>query len=144
MSKKKKKDKHKENDYNQYDNMQYGYNPHMHPYNYNQGYHPNMQPNMQPQPNMQQGNMYGQNFNQNPQTPQGQADLSTLMGLLNNIDSNQLMNMLSQINSNQNENGNYNVDQAFNLINSLKPFMPPERISMIEGVLKNFNSNNKK
>lgn len=135
MSKKKKKDKHKDNDYYQYGNIHPGYNSNMYPPNFNQGYNGGYPPNIQ----------NGQNFN-NASQPQNQTDLNTLLNLLGNIDSNQLINMLSQMNNtqqNSSNNGLPNMDQAYNLLNSLKPFMPPERITMLENTLKSLNSNKK-
>lgn len=149
MSKKSKKDKDKSKDYYQEQNHNGYYNPNMqNPY-----YNPNMQ-NMNYNSNMQnpyynQGynGAYSQGYNQNyNQNPGGQTDLSSLMNLLNNIDVNQLMGMLSQMNLNQqNQGGNAapNMDQAYNLLNSLRPFMPAERINMVEQVLNNMNSDKK-
>lgn len=149
MSKKSKKDKHRDKENYQNHCVPQGYNPNMYPQNFNpnvqnQGYNPNIQ--MQ---NQNYSNGYNQGYPQNPQgqniNPNIQSDLSQLMGMLNNIDANQLMGMLSQISSNQQNQGGAlpNVDQAYSLLNSLKPFMPPERISMVENVLNNFNPNKK-
>ncbi|MEF9934169.1 MAG: hypothetical protein RR898_07570, partial [Clostridium sp.] len=87
----------------------------------------NMNPNMGGMPNMQGG-----------QNQQG-GDLSALMGLLNNVDPNQLMSMLSQMGGQQGGGDMPNPSQASSLVNALKPFMPPDKIAMVEQLLKNLN-----
>lgn len=139
---KKKKDKNK--DYKDYpEHPQHGYNPHM---GYPQ-YNPNMQ-NMNYNPNMQnpyynqgyQGYNQNMNYNQPQFNPNTQNDLASLINLLGNIDPNQLANLMAQANQG---GAGFNMDQANGILNSLRPFIPPERISMIENILNNLNSNNK-
>jgi hypothetical protein len=84
----------------------------------------------------------------------GNVDMSALSGLLNNIDINQVMSMMAPLmNSNTAPNFAPNVapnggplpaaplfpainDPRVAVLNSIKPFLPPHRITIIDQIIK--------
>lgn len=97
------------------------------------------QPNMQPQNNMQP-NMFNQNALMQMLGGMGNMDMNGLSGMIKALNNSGInLNNFNMKNSNLGGGVNENIDEedekTIQLLNSLKPFLPPRSVEIIDKVI---------
>lgn len=97
------------------------------------------QPNMQPQNNMQP-NMFNQNPLMQMLGGMGNMDMNGLSGMIKALNNSGInLNNFNMKNSNLGGGVNENIDEedekTIQLLNSLKPFLPPRSVEIIDKVI---------